>query len=56
LRLHPKIRITGQKKDDNLFYSINGTGVFKGIYPGDKPVKVEWKQVNKVVLRYNEIH
>ena len=51
-----RMRIAGHKNEGDLFHSVKGDGMFKGIYPGDKPVKVEWKQVKKVILRYNEVH
>ena len=51
-----RMRISGRKNEGEVFYSIKGDGVFKGIYPGDNPVKVEWKQVHKVILPYNEVH
>lgn len=51
-----RIRISGRKNKGDLYHSIKGEGVFKGIYPGDKPSKVEWKQVKKVILPYNEVY
>ena len=51
-----RIRISGRKNKGDLYHSIKGEGIFKGIYLGDKPIKVEWKQVKKVILPYSEVY
>lgn len=51
-----RIRISGHKDAGALYHTMKGEGIFKGIYPGDKPVKVEWRQVKKVILPYKEVY
>jgi hypothetical protein len=51
-----RIRISGNKNKGDLYHSIKGEGVFGGLYPGDKSVKIEWKQANKVILPFNEVY
>jgi hypothetical protein len=51
-----RMKISGHKKPQEMYHSIGGEGLFSGIYPGDRPTKVEWRQVDKVVLPYREVY
>lgn len=51
-----RIRITGHKKSGQIYHSIKGEGLFKEQYPGDKPARIEWRQVGKVILPYREVY
>lgn len=51
-----RICISGRKNSDDLYHTIKGEGIFRGIYAGDRPVKVEWKQVKQVSLPYRDVY
>ncbi len=51
-----RIQISGRKNEGDLYHSVKGEGMFKGTYPGEKPIKIEWKQVKKVLLPYSEVY
>lgn len=51
-----RIQISGHKNKDDIYHSLKCVGVFKGNYPEDKPLKVEWRQVRKITLPYKEVY
>ena len=51
-----RIEISGYKKTGAIWHSLKCEGVFKGLEAGDKPVHVEWRQVDKVILPYREVY
>jgi hypothetical protein len=51
-----RIKVTGYKKPGQLYHSIKGEGLFKEQYLEDKPVKIEWRQVDKITLPYKEVY
>ena len=51
-----RINIRDHRKEDSLYHTISGEGIFIGSYRGDSTVKVEWRQVEKVILPYKEVY
>jgi hypothetical protein len=54
--LFNRIKISGYKNENNTFHFLKCAGIFKGNHPGDKPIKVEWRQVKKVIMPYREVY